>query len=116
MAWIIAKFGLSAAVVVAASEFAKRSGRLGGLIAALPLTTLLAVIALRLEGQPDARIGQFVESVFWFLLPSLPMFLAFPRLLPRLGFWPALGSCAVLTAACFAVESAVLRRFGVELL
>jgi hypothetical protein len=44
------------------------------------------------------------------------MFLAFPAMLTRWGFWPALGASAVITMACFAFTAVALRRFGVELI
>ncbi|MOA10171.1 hypothetical protein D3C78_1300480 [compost metagenome] len=50
------------------------------------------------------------------MLPTLPMFLAFPVLLPRLGFWPTLLASAVITIVCFGLFALVLRRFGIELL
>jgi len=37
MVWLIVKYVLTSAVVVAVSEFARRSDRLGGLLAALPM-------------------------------------------------------------------------------
>jgi len=80
MAWIITKYFLTAAVVVLVSELARRSDKLGGLVAALP------------------------------------MFLAFPLLLPRIGFWPALLACMGISAICFVVFALALRRFGIELM
>lgn len=116
MAWLITKYLLTAGIVVLVSEVAKRSDRLGGLIAALPLVTLLALIWLYVEHQPTAKIANHAWFTFWYVLPTLPMFLAFPALLPRIGFWPSLGTCALLTAACFGVMAVLMRRFGVELL
>ena len=115
MGWLITKYLVTAGMVVLVSEFAKRSDRLGGLIAALPLVTVLALIWLYVEGQPQAKLANHARYTFWYVLPTLPMFLAFPWLLPRLGFWLALLACAVLTAACFALCALVLARFGVEL-
>jgi F0F1-type ATP synthase assembly protein I len=116
MAWLIAKYAATAAIVVLVSEAAKRSDRLGGLIAALPLVTVLALIWLHLERQPQEKLANHAWYTFWYVLPTLPMFLAFPPLLPRLGFWPALLACVLLTAACFVVFAILLRRFGIELL
>jgi hypothetical protein len=50
------------------------------------------------------------------VIPTLPRFLAFPPLLARLGSWPALLACVVITAVCFALFAFLLRRFGIELL
>jgi hypothetical protein len=116
MAWLIAKYALTAAVVVAISEIAKRSGRIGGLVAALPLITVLALIWMHVEGQPQSKVGDFAKYTFWYVLPTLPMFLVFPVLLPRLGFWLSLIICAAVTVVCFYLLAMGIRRFGVELL
>lgn len=116
MSWIIAKYALTAAVVVLVSEAAKRSDRLGGFIAALPLITLLTLVWLYIERQPADKIANHAWYTFWYVLPTLPMFLAFPLLLPRLGFWPTLLASAVITIVCFGLFALVLRRFGIELL
>lgn len=116
MAWIVTKFLLTAAVVVLVSEAAKRSDKLGGFLAALPLITLLSLIWLYIERQPSEKIANHAWYTFWYVLPTLPMLLVFPRLLPRLGFWPTLLACAVLTVICFGALALVLRRFGIELL
>lgn len=114
--WLTTKYLLTAAVVVTVSEVARRSDRFGGLLAALPLVTLLALIWLHVEQQPAERIANHARFTFWYVLPTLPMFLVFPPLLPRLGFWPSLLLCAVLTMACFALLVLAMRRFDLELL
>lgn len=116
MTWLVTKYAVTAAMVVLVSEAAKRSDRLGGFIAALPLVTVLALIWLHVERQPQEKLASHAWYTFWYVIPTLPMFLAFPPLLARLGFWPALGACVVITVACFALFAAVLGRFGIELL
>lgn len=115
MAWLVAKYGITAAVVVLVSELAKRSDKLGALIAALPIVTVLALIWLHLENQPEARLAGHAWYTFWFVVPTLPMFLAFPVLLSRLGFWPALAMFIIGTAVCFVIFAAVCRHFGIDL-
>lgn len=116
MAWLIIKYLLTSLVVVGVSEFAKRSDRLGGLIAALPLVTLLALVWLYLDKQPEQKIANHAWYTFWYVVPTLPMFLAFPALLPRIGFWPTLLACIVITIVCFGLFALLVRRFGIELL
>ena len=116
MSWILTKYFVTAAVVVAVSELAKRSDKLGALIAALPLVTVLALIWLYVEQQPQEKIANHAWYTFWYVLPTLPMFLAFPFLLPRIGFWPSLLASAVITVVSFGVFALVLRRFGIDLL
>jgi len=116
MAWLISKYLITAAIVVLVSEIAKRSDKLGGLIAALPMVTLLALIWLYVEKQPQEKIANHAWYTFWYVLPTLPMFLVFPALLARIGFWPSLLASALITIACFALLALVVRRFGIELL
>ena len=116
MYWIVGKYFITAAVVVVISELAKRSDKLGGLVAALPLVTVLTLIWLYVENQPQEKIANHAWYTFWYVVPTLPMFLAFPVLLPRLGFWPTLMACVLITMACFGLFALVVRRFGIELL
>ena len=75
MAWLITKYLLTAAVVVLVSEVAKGSDKLGGLVAALPLVTVLALIWLYLDQQPQQKIANHAWYTFWYVVPTLPMFL-----------------------------------------
>ena len=116
MSWLVTKYLLTAAVVVLVSEAAKRSDRLGGFLAALPMITVITLIWLYVERQPVEKIANHAWYTFWYVLPTLPMFLVFPTLLHRWGFWPTLLASAVLTVMCFGLLAVVLHRFGIELL
>lgn len=101
MAWIISKYLITAGLVVFISEIAKCSDKLGGFIAALPLITLLTLVLLYVERQPEEKIANHTYYTFWYVIPTLPMFLLFPYLLPRLGFWMTMGACIATTVVCF---------------
>jgi len=116
MTWIVAKYLITALVVVLVSEAAARSDRLGGLVAALPLVTVLTLIWLHVERQPQEKIANHAWYTLWYVLPTLPMFGAFPWLLGRFGFWPALGIGVVLTLACVLGFALLLKPFGIRLL
>ena len=116
MAWIITKYLLTAGMVVFISEVAKRSDRLGGFIAALPLMTLLTLVWLYVENQPEEKIANHAYYTFWYVIPTLPMFLLFPYLLPRLGFWITMGACVVITVICFGLFALLMKGFGINLL
>lgn len=116
MSWIITKYLLTAGVVVVVSEAAKRSDKLGGLIAALPLVTVLALIWLYIEKQSPEKIANHAWYTFWYVVPTLPMFLAFPWLLTRIGFWPTLAASVVITLVCFWLFAIFVKRFGIQLL
>ena len=116
MTWLVTKYLLTAAVVVVVSEAAKRSDKLGGFIAALPLITVLALIWLYVEKQPQTKLANHAWYTFWYVLPTLPMFLLVPALLRSgINFWTALGAGCALTIMLYLVMIWVLSRFGVAL-
>ena len=116
MTWIITKYFITAAMVVLVSELAKRSDKLGGLVAALPLVTVLTLIWLYVEQQPQIKIANHAWYTFWYVVPTLPMFLIFPALLPRFGVWSTLLACIIITMVCFGLFAIIMKRFVVELL
>jgi hypothetical protein len=91
--------------------------RLSALLIALPLTSLLAMIWMHHAGQSNQRLANHAEGTFWFVLPTLPMFLVFPWLLRHgWGFWAALAANCVMTVVLFWLTVIVLRRFGIDLM
>ena len=116
MSWLITKYLVTAAVVVLVSEVAKRSDKLGALLVALPLVSVLALIWMHIEQQPAQKIANTSWYTFWYVVPTLPMFLAFPSLLPRCGFWGTMAASVVITIVCFWLFAIAVKRFGIELL
>ena len=72
---------LSGVIIAAASEVAKRNPGIGALILSLPLISILAFIWLWRDTSDTERIAALAQSTFWFVLPTLPMFLVLPALL-----------------------------------
>lgn len=116
-AFDIVKLLLSAGIIVVVTRIQLVSDRLSALLIALPLTSLLAMIWMHSSGQTPTRIANHAESTFWFVLPTLPMFLILPWMM-RNGwtFWPALAVNCLLTAGFFWATVFILRRFGIDLL
>ena len=101
MLYLVIKAGLSGIIVAAVSEIARRYPGWGGLVASLPLTSLLAMIWLFRDTKDAARVAELSSSTFWFILPSLPLFLALPYLIRSgIGFW---GSMAIVVAGTLAL-------------
>lgn len=116
MWYAVFKAALSGILVSIVSETARRSPALGGLIASLPLVSVLAMIWLWRDTNDPERIASHAESTFWYVLPSLPMFLVLPFLL-RSGtnFYLALGLSCILTMALYLLMIAFMKRFGINL-
>lgn len=116
MLYYALKIIVSALLIVAISEIAKRSTGFAALVASLPLTSLLAFVWLHVEDAPPERIAELSSQIFWLVLPSLLLFLLLPLLLRHgLGFWISLGVSVAGTAGAYLALLPLLRRMGVSL-
>lgn len=117
MAYLIFKYAVTSFLVVLISEVAKRSDKLGGLIAALPLVTVLVLFWLYFEKQSVEKIANHAWYTFWYVIPTLPMFLVFfPYVIKHHGFWMAIIISIVVTILSFVVFASITKKFGIHLL
>jgi F0F1-type ATP synthase assembly protein I len=116
MIYLLLKAALSGLLVASASEAARRSPIFGALIVSLPLVSVLGMIWLWRDTHDSGRVADLAMGAFWYILPSMPMFLLIPALLRRgLGFWPALGAGCLLTVVLYGLMVAITARFGLKL-
>jgi len=113
--FVAVKYLVTAAIIVGVSEIVKVSGKLGALVAALPIVTILVLIWMHLEGLPQQRIASHAWYTLWYVIPTLPMFMVFPALYNRTGFWPALLVSCLVTVLSFGVFLLALRKIGIDL-
>jgi hypothetical protein len=116
MWYLVLKAAISGVLVAAASEVARRFPGWGALIASLPLVSVLGMMWLW-HDRPDAEnMAQHAQATFWFVLPSLPMFLAIPLMLRSgINFWLALALGCVMTIALYLLMTILGPRFGLKL-
>jgi hypothetical protein len=116
MLYLAIKAVISGILVAAVSEIAKRYPGLGGLVASLPLISVLGMIWLWRDTHDPVRMASHAEGTFWFVLPSLPMFLLIPLLL-RHGwpFWAALLIGCAVTIGLYAAMTFFGPRWGLKL-
>ena len=116
MLYLVLKALLSGVIIAAVSEIAKRSPGFGALVASLPLISVLGMIWLwRDTGDPE-RLAAHAAATFWYVLPSLPMFLLIPALL-RHGapFWLSLAAGCLLTIGLYLALAWIGPRLGLRL-
>lgn len=107
---------ISAIMIVVISEVSKKHPGLGGLIASLPILSVLGMIWIWLDTQDPELVAEHSFSTFWFVLPSLPMFLLLPLLLRwEIPFFVALGLACTLTIAAYLLTAYILQQFQVQL-
>lgn len=112
----IIKMIITSVVIVAISEVAKRSSLWAAGLASVPLTSLLAFVWLYVESGSTERVAVLSQSIFWMVIPSLPMFLLLPVLL-RSGtsFWLSLAGACSVTVLAYAAMIWALGRVGISL-
>jgi len=115
--WYLAiKAALSGILIAIISEVAKRYPGFGGLIASLPLVSVLGMMWLWRDKPDAANMADHAEATFWFVLPSLPMFLLIPAMMRHgIGFWPSLIAGCVLTIALYSLMVWAGPRLGLRL-
>ncbi len=116
MGGLIAKALLSGLLIALIAELSKRLPALGALIASLPLVSVLGMLLLW-HARPDpANMAAHAEATFWYVLPSLPMFLAIPAMLRAgMAFWLALGLGCLLTVGLYLLMVHFGPRLGLRI-
>ena len=113
---LAAKALLSGLLIAAIAEIGKRLPAVGALVASLPLVSVLGMVFLW-HARPDAEnMAVHAEATFWYVLPSLPMFLLIPVLLRHgLPFWAALLAGCLLTVLLYLGMTHLGPRLGLKI-
>ena len=101
MLYFFLKLAITAGLIVLISEVAKKNDALGGFIAAMPLVTLFVLFWMYFEGVPEKKIGNHATFTLAYVIPTLPMFLIFPFLLSKIGFYGSI-LVSIITTLTFA--------------
>ncbi len=100
-------------LIIAAAEIAKRSTLIGGLVASVPLVSVLAMVWLYVDTQDTARVALLARSILWLVLPSLSLFISLPVFLSHgINFWISLGSSLTVMIVCYLLMLLVLGQTG----
>ena len=113
----LVKLFVTAAIIVIVNKVQLFNDRLSALLIALPFTSIIAMVWMHQAKQSPERLANHAEGTFWFVLPTLPMFLILPWMLRNgWGFWVALAANCLLTIGFFWITVFVLRRFGIDMM
>ena len=117
MIWpLVARAVVAGLMIALIAEVGRRLPAMGALIASLPLVSVLGMMFLW-SVKPDAEnMAVHSAATFWYVLPSLPMFLVIPVLLRHgVNFWLCLVLGCLLTVALYLLMMQVGPRFGLKL-
>ncbi|WP_260599628.1 DUF3147 family protein [Sphingomonas endolithica] len=116
MYYLALKALISGALIAIASTLAKRYPGFGALVASLPLVSVIGMIWLWSDKPDPENMAAHAGATFWYVLPSLPIFLVIPVLLRHgLSFWLALALGCALTIALYVLMTWLAPRFGLQL-
>ena len=116
MAYYLSKILITTALIVIISEIAKRNILFGGILASVPLISVLAILWLYVDTKNTEIISQFSISVFWLVIPSLAFFLTLPFLLHKgLNFYTSISLAIAITVICYYMMILVLKKFGISI-
>ena len=116
MIQIIIKLILSSGIIVLVSEIAKKSTFFGGLIASIPLISVLSMLWLYLDTRDIEKIKNLSNSILWMIIPSLTLFLSLPILINiGFNFYLSLIISIVLTIGCYSMTLLILTHYGIKL-
>jgi len=116
MMYYIVKLAVTAALAVAISEIAKHSSFFGAILASIPLVSVLGMSWLYFDTKNTEQVAALSSSIFWLVIPSLPMFLVLPALLRYgMSFYWSLFLCLCMTVCCYFFTVLLLHTFGIRL-
>ena len=113
--YLIIKTIVTALVIVAISEIARRSSLFAGILASIPLTSVLAMTWLYFDTRNVKSVIELSNSVLLLIPPSIIFFLTFPFLLKKIDFLISLAISTLLTAITYWIYISLLTKFGVKL-
>lgn len=114
--WISVKYAITALIVVTVSEVSKYFNRIGALLVALPIVTVMTLIWLHVEGEEREKISNHAFYTCWYVIPTLPFFAVFPFLYGPLNFFWSLIVVCVMTIVLFRAFAWYMTRWDITLL
>ena len=112
----VIKAVISGLLVATISLIAKRYPGWGGLVASLPLVSLLSMLWLYGETRDTEKVAALAMGAFWFFLPAIPMFLVIPMMRRSgYGFGLTIAAAILLTMALYAAMGFIAPKLGIAL-
>ena len=114
--YTIIKFIFTASVIVIISEIAKRSTLITGIVAFIPLTSLLAFMWLYFDTQDPNSIRDLSRNILLMIHPSMTFFIVLYSFIGwNISFYSSLSISILLTAFVYWLYFFILGFFGITL-
>lgn len=101
---------IAAIIIVLVTELSKRSTAMAAFLLALPIVSITSFLWIWMETKDKIKIADISQQTFWYVLPTLPMFLLLAWLLKNdMSFYMSLSICCLLTIGLFTLTQYLLR-------
>lgn len=112
----IIRAALSGIIVAIIALVSRRYPGLGGLIASLPLISVLGMVWLWHDTGDREAVATYLSSALWYFLPTIPMFIFMPMMLRHgVSFWATLAVGIFITMLLYALMNRALSAYGITL-
>tara|TARA_Y100000816_G_scaffold206156_1_gene152210 strand:+ start:1124 stop:1474 length:351 start_codon:yes stop_codon:yes gene_type:complete len=116
MKYLILKLIISSGIITLVSEISKKSSLIGGIIASIPLISVLSIIWLYIDSKDLEKIKNLSSSIFWMVIPSLILFISLPMLINiGFNFWFSLIIAIALTIIFYMLTILLLSHYGIKI-
>ena len=107
------KVFISSAIIVLVSEIAKKDNIIGGLIASIPIVSVLSMIWLYIDTNNINKVKALANGVLWMIFPSMSLFIIFPILINcGIKFYLSLTISILITMVCYLITISFMNYFG----
>ena len=116
MLYTLFKVLISAILIAAISEIAKRSSLLGAILASIPLLSVLAMVWLYVDTRNALEVSNLSIAIFWLVIPSLVLFVTLPLFIHwQWNFYVAILAAIALTVIAYFVMLFILAKVGIKM-
>ena len=115
MTFIFFKILITSIIIVSITEVAKLNDKIGGLIAAMPLTTFLILFWMYYENVSENKISAHISYTLLYLIATVPMFIIFPYCLNKFGFWVTIFISIFVTLISTLIVHQISKNFDIKL-
>ena len=107
------KVFISSAIIVLVSEIAKRDNLLGGLVASVPIVSVLSMIWLYIDTNDIDKVKALANGILWMIFPSISLFIVLPILINcGIKFYLSLTISILITMVCYLITISFMNYFG----
>ena len=107
------KVFISSAIIVLVSEIAKKDNIIGGLIASIPIVSVLSMILLYIDTNNIDKVKALANGILWMIFPSMSLFIILPILINcGIKFYLSLTISILMTMVCYLMTISFMNYFG----